>query len=178
MPYIVPIQIKPYYCIYCGALFTAATVIHQISTTEPCPVCKENRGNGRCDKSNVEIARETIETFIHSPDLTPESQWQRLKAIRRKFYAIAAEQDDDTASFFFSEFRHPDYDVTHTFHFQINDAQSLEYHLDPDLDIIGVYYICKGQKIDVSNDPDALDFWDRYFETEFTEMLKGHAELI
>ena len=156
-------------------LFTAETFIHQISTTEPCPVCQTNNGNARCDKSAVEISRETPSSFIISPDLTPQAQWERLKAYRRKFYTMAAEQADDTASFFFSEHRHPEYDVAHIFHFQITKGHSLEYIIDPDFDIHRIYFYYKDQKIDISNDPDAIMYWDRYFETEFFELLKEQA---
>lgn len=51
-------MLKPYYCVKCGALFTAEAVVGQLTTWDPCPVCKENNGNGRADKSSVEVANE------------------------------------------------------------------------------------------------------------------------
>ena len=98
MAYIVPKQLKPYNCSYCGTVFTAMTVPNQVATLTPCPYCQENRGNGRADKRYIEVSRESFHEFLIPPPASIKSAWTHLIKCYHAFNEKYA--DDDEASFF------------------------------------------------------------------------------
>ena len=170
MAYIVPRQLRPYNCSYCGTVFTAMTVPHQVSTPTPCPYCQENKGNIRADKRTTKIGRETFNEFL---PISIKSAWSHLVMCYHAFNEKYA--DNDEASFFFPEHRHPSYDVSFIFTYQISDQEWLEFHLDPDYNIHRITYHYDNQTLDLSNDPDAIDIFEQAFDIECLEMIKQKA---
>lgn len=149
------------------------TVPNQVATLTPCPYCQENRGNGRADKRYIEVSRESFHEFLIPPPASIKSAWTHLIKCYHAFNEKYA--DDDEASFFFPEHRHPSYDVSFIFTYQVSDQQWLEFHLDPDLDIHRITYHYDNQTLDLSNNPDALTIFEQAFDIECYEMIKQKA---
>ena len=180
MAYIIKKQPKPFTCTKCNTLFTAMAHVNQATTLEPCPYCQTNNGNMRCDKSAIEIARETLDTFIHSyKKHTITDRWHILQNSYKAFYeddkTWVAQGDDPDNYFYPNNGSHPTYGIATTFIFNLSSAEDIQYTLDPredEPDIIQVLFTYEDQVLCITHSPFAQQLWDDYFDEEYREMQK------
>ena len=180
MAYIIVKQPKPFTCLHCGSIFTIECNIHSLSTSEQCPVCGESH-NTRTDKSPVEIAKETIDSFadphithnLQETDLKIVERFQLLKRRHDEFVRLAKIDDDDTANYFFPETgSHPCYEVFNVFVFTLNENEYLEFgiSIEDDTEPAYINFWYKGQAMNATHNPFAQYLWTRYFESEYDEI--------
>ena len=130
---------------------------------------------------------------------TSESLWKNILVARKGFYQQAQKENDDTASFFWPETKHPEYSITidnsthplpiqnshpltannflnYIFTYKTTTNSHIEYHFQINNkkgEIKKILFFNDHDKnpLVLSKEKNAIQFWGKYFESEAIEIV-------